>query len=178
MITGLKNKLPLLVCCILIIILFAMPAPSMAKRDHKAKTPDWCFVDPEFENPSEHYDSMLYSEIAPRLCEIQRTSDRVSVEVIGQSAGGRNLFLATVTEPFNKKKGCPKNKGRHKDLRRMMIKNPEKALQFIEDYDDFNVPVFINCSIHGGEFPGTDACMQMIEYLAYDNSEEVSGNSR
>jgi hypothetical protein len=33
--------------------------------------------------------------------------------------------------------------------------------------------VFINCSIHGNEYPGTDACMRMIETLAYDDSEEV-----
>lgn len=54
-----------------------------------------------------------------------------------------------------------------------MITDPEKALELIEEYDDFNVPVFINCSIHGNEYPGTDACMRMIETLAYDESEEV-----
>ena len=167
----LRIKLPIPLLCILAITIFVMPATSLAK--HQSKLPDWCFVDPEPEVPSEYYDSMLYSEIAPRLCEIQRTSNRVEVEVIGQSAGGRNLYLATVTEPFNKKRKRQKDKGRHKNLRRLMIKDPDKALALIEDYDDFNVPVFINCSIHGGEYPGTDACMRMIETLAYDDSEEV-----
>ena len=53
-----------------------------------------------------------------------------------------------------------------------MIKDPDKAMELIEEYDDYNVPVFINCSIHGTEYPGTDARMQMIEYLAYNDSEE------
>jgi hypothetical protein len=74
---------------------------------------------------------------------------------------------------MDKKRKRHKDKGHHKDLRKLMIKDPEKALALIEDYDDFNVPVFINGSIHGNEYPGTDACMRLIEYLAYDNSEEV-----
>ncbi len=171
MLKGLKNKLPLSLCCILTIILFAMPATSLAK--HQPKLPNWCFVEPEEEVPSPYYDSILYSHIAPRLCEIKRTSDRVKVEVIGQSAGGRDLYLATVTGPLNKKKFCLKDKLRQKMMRRLMIKDPDKALALIENYDDFNVPVFINCSIHGNEYPGTDACMRMIETLAYDDSEEV-----
>ncbi len=171
MLKGLKNKLPLSLCCILTIILFAMPATSLAK--HQPKLPNWCFVEPEEEVPSEGYDSILYSHIAPRLCEIKRTSDRVEVEVIGQSAGGRDLYLATVTGPLNKRKFCLKDKLRQKIMRKLMIKDPDKALALIEEYEDFNVPVFINCSIHGNEYPGTDACMRMIETLAYDNSEEV-----
>ncbi|MGB3211079.1 MAG: M14 family zinc carboxypeptidase [Desulforhopalus sp.] len=150
-----------------------MPNPSMAKHHDKNKQPDWCTVLPEPEIPSPYYDSILYSEIAPRLCEIQKTSDRVSVEVIGQSDGGRNLFLVTITNPMDRKKKRHKDKGHHKSLRKLMITNPEKALELIETYDDFNVPVFINGSIHGDEYPGTDACMRLIEYLAYDDSEEV-----
>ena len=168
---GLKFRLPFLLGCFLAITLLAMPAPSMAK--HQPKTPDWCFVDPEPEVGSTQYVSIPYSDIAPRLCEIQGTSDRVSVEVIGQSAGGRNLFLVTITNPMDKKKKKHKDKGHHKDLRKLMISDPEKALALIEDYDDFNVPVFINGSIHGNEYPGTDACMRLIEYLAYDDSEAV-----
>jgi Zinc carboxypeptidase len=166
------NRLFLL-CCFLIFVLPIIPAQSLAKNNRNSTPPDWCDIEPEPEIPSEDYDSMLYSEIAPRLCEIQQTSDRVSVEVIGQSAGGRNLFLVTITNPMDKEKIRHKDKGRHKDLRKLMIRDPEKALASIEEYDDFNVPVFINGSIHGGEYPGTDACMRLIEYLAYDESDEV-----
>jgi hypothetical protein len=87
-----RMNLPFLLCCLIAITLLAMPDPAIAKYKHHDKTPDWCFVEPEEEIPSDKYDSMLYSEIAPRLCEIQKTSDRVSVEVIGQSAGGRDML--------------------------------------------------------------------------------------
>ncbi len=146
-----------------------VPASAMAKKGGN----NWWDVKCEVENPSDDYDSMLYCEIAPKLHEIEMNSDRVTVEVIGQSEAGRNLFLATVTNPMDKKKKGKKDKGKHKDLRKLMIDDPEKALEYIEEYDDFNVPVMMNCSIHGGEYPGTDACMRMIEYLAYDDSEEV-----
>ena len=56
-------------------------------------------MEPEEENPSSSYDSILYSEIAPKLREIEVNSNRVQVEVIGQSAGGRDLYLATVAAP-------------------------------------------------------------------------------
>ena len=55
---------------------------------------NWWNVVPEPENPSSYYDSILYSEIAPKLREFELNSNRVQVEVIGQSAGGRNLFLS------------------------------------------------------------------------------------
>lgn len=40
-----------------------------------------------------------YHAIAPRLNDLQDASDRVSAEVIGQSALGRDLYLVTVTAP-------------------------------------------------------------------------------
>ena len=60
---------------------------------------NWWDVTPEEENPSSYYDSMLYSEVAPKLREIEMNSNRVKVEVIGQSAGGRDLFLVTLSAP-------------------------------------------------------------------------------
>jgi murein tripeptide amidase MpaA len=114
------------------------------------------------------YDSILYSEIAPTLHAITKESNRLRVEVIGQSAGGRNLLLATIAAP-----GEDGRFGHYRQLRRLMIRDPERAQQIIDQFDDFKVPVFINGSIHGPEYPGTDAVMRLIETLAYDNSPEV-----
>ena len=47
----------------------------------------WWNVEPDEEVPSEYYDSILYSDIAPKLREIEVNSNRVKVDVIGQSAG-------------------------------------------------------------------------------------------
>jgi hypothetical protein len=130
----------------------------------------WWEVTPEEENPSADYDSILYSEIAPRLHEITENSRRVMVKIMGQSAAGRDLYLAIVAAP-----GDEGRFGHYQNLRRLMIHNPERAQAMIDVFDDFKVPVFINGSIHGFEYPGTDACMRLIETLAYDDSEEVQG---
>jgi len=45
------------------------------------------------------YDAIDYSEIGPKLREIEKKSSRVRVEVMGQSAGERDLYLVTITSP-------------------------------------------------------------------------------
>ncbi len=134
----------------------------------QSKMHKWWEVTPEEEIPSPNYDSILYSEIAPRLHEITKNSNRVMVQVMGQSVSGRDLFLTIVAAP-----GDEGRFGHYQRLRRLMIHNPEKAQTMLEVFDDFKVPVFINGSIHGHEYPGTDACMRLIETLAYEDSEEV-----
>ena len=128
----------------------------------------WWEATLEEESPSPHYDSIPYAEIAPRLHEIAKNSNRLMVKVIGQSAAGRDLYLAIVAAP-----GDEGRFGHYQKLRRLMIHNPEKAQAMIDVFDDFKVPVFINGSIHGFEYAGTDACIRLIETLAYEDSEEV-----
>jgi len=128
----------------------------------------WWEVEAEDENPSPFYDSMPYSEIGPRLREIEQASNRVRVEVGGQSAGGRDLFVATVSAPE-----AGGRLGQYKAISNMMVKDPEKAQEMIADLGDYKVPVFINGSIHGNEYPGTDAAMRLIETLAFDDSPEI-----
>jgi murein tripeptide amidase MpaA len=92
----------------------------------------------------------------------------VRVEVIGQSAGGRDLFLAIVSAPE-----ALGRLGQYQAIRQAMLKDPEKAQEMIDKFGDFKVPVFINGSIHGGEVTGVDAIMRLIEKLAYEDSPEV-----
>lgn len=120
------------------------------------------------EVPSTHYDSILYSEIEPRLLEIERNSRRVKVDVIGESAGGRDLFLVTLSAPE-----AMGRLGKYMAIRETMLKDPEKAQEMIDRFGDFKVPVFINASIHGNEYPGVDAAIRLIETLAYKNTPEV-----
>lgn len=129
---------------------------------------DWWNVVPEAENPSPFYDSILYSEIAPKLREIEANSNRVKIDIIGQSAGGRNLFLVTLSAPE-----AMGRLGQYQAIRKTMLKNPEKAQEMIEKFGDFKVPVFINGSIHGNEYPGVDTAIRLIETLAYGNTNEV-----
>ncbi|HSJ43263.1 MAG TPA: M14 family zinc carboxypeptidase [Euzebyales bacterium] len=107
-----------------------------------------------------------YSDIAARLNEIAAASDRVSVEVLGQSAGGRDLYLATVADPTT-------DIGRTKALRRMMLKDPAQAQKLASRFREFRVPVFLNCSIHGNEYEGVDACIATIERLAFGDDAQT-----
>ena len=114
------------------------------------------------------YDAIPYSEIPAKLREIESNSNRVRVDVIGQSAGGRDLFLVTLSDPE-----AMGRLGKYQAIRHMMLTDPEKAQDLIEKFGDFKVPFFVNASIHGTEYPGVDAAIKLIETLAYGDSEEV-----
>jgi hypothetical protein len=150
-------------------MLFFGTSIGLAKTDNaKNSQGKWWDTIPEDENPSPYYDSILYSEIGPKLREIEKNSNRVKVEVIGQSAGGRNLFLVTLSDPQ-----AMGRLGQYQAIRNTMLKDPEKAQEMIKKFGDFKVPVYINGSIHGGEYPGVDSALRLIETLAYENTEEV-----
>ena len=71
--------------------------------------------------PASPRDLIPYEEIAPTLYEIESNSNRVQVEVMGQSAGGRDLFLVTVADPQSIGR-----LGKYQALRHLMLKDPEK----------------------------------------------------
>lgn len=129
---------------------------------------NWWEVIPEDEVPSPYYDSILYSEIAPALYTISQNSDRVDISVIGKSAGNRDLFLAIITDQSDNQGSL----GYYKQIRKLMQTDPAEAQKLLET-KDVKVPVFINCSIHGDEYPGTDAGIRLIRNFAYYESEEV-----
>ncbi|MCA0988594.1 M14 family zinc carboxypeptidase [Guptibacillus algicola] len=110
---------------------------------------------------SENYDFVKYSKIGDKLQEIEQRSNRMKVETTSKSVDGRDLYVVTISDPDTNGKY-----GHQKALRKKMFKNPEKAQKFIEKHPDFKVPVMINGSIHGTEFVGTDASLQLIERFA------------
>jgi len=162
-----KPPIRLLILTLFTLTLILLATPTIAGPPPHAQTP-WWDVTPEPENPSSHYDSILYSEIAPRLHEIERNSNRVRVDVIGQSAGGRDLYLVTLSAPE-----AMGRLGRYQAIRKLMLEDPERAQELIATLGDFKVPVFINGSIHGNEYPGVDAAIRLIETLAYEDTPEV-----
>ncbi|WP_394173127.1 M14 family zinc carboxypeptidase [Guptibacillus hwajinpoensis] len=117
---------------------------------------------------SENYDFVNYSEVDDKLQEIEKNSNRITVETPAQSSEGRDLYVVTISDPEAKGKY-----GYQKALRKKMFKNPEKAEKFIEKHPDFKVPVMINASIHGTEFVGSDAALQLIERFATANDAKT-----
>lgn len=154
----------LLLAAVVLLLAFASVAPAA----EPGTVGNWWDVTPEpFEVPLSD-NGILYSQIAPKLREIEMASNRVRVEVIGQSAGGRNLFLVTISDPQ-----ALGRLGQYQAIRQAMIRDPEHAQDLIDRFGDFKVPFFINGSIHGGEVTGTDAAMRLIEEFAFSNDPKV-----
>ncbi|MCA1655923.1 MAG: peptidase M28, partial [Pseudonocardiaceae bacterium] len=102
-----------------------------------------------------------YHAIAPRLNALQAGSNRISVEVVGQSGLGRDLYLVTLTAPERP------NETRQQDAWRERIENdPARAARDHRLDRDYKAPVWINNNIHGNEWEGTDAALRQIAYLA------------
>ena len=102
-----------------------------------------------------------YHEIAPDLNALQKASDRVSAEVIGKSAGGRDLYLVTVTAPESAAETA-----RQDHWRNLIEDNPTAAARDRYLKAGYKTPVWINANIHGNEWEGTDGSMRVIERLA------------
>lgn len=117
---------------------------------------------------SEDYEFMKFSQVGAKLTAIEKQSNRVKVEVRGTSADGHPLYVVTIADPTTQGKF-----GKIQSLRKQMFKNPEKAQDWIANNPDFKVPIMINGSIHGTEFVGSDAVIQLIERFATQNDAET-----
>jgi hypothetical protein len=117
---------------------------------------------------SENYDYMKFSQVGETLTAIEKQSNRVKVEVRGTSADGHPLYVVTIADPTTQGKF-----GKFQSLRKQMFKNPGKAQDWIANNPDFKVPIMINGSIHGTEFVGSDAVIQLIERFATQNDAET-----
>lgn len=121
-------------------------------------------LDPPPVNPADKSTKLglaPYHSLAPRLNGLQELSDRVSVEIAGHSAGGRELYLVTVTAPEST------GQAREQERMRERIENdPAAAARDRRIKAAYKTPVFINNNIHGNEWEGTDAALELIEELA------------
>ncbi|MFI6496072.1 M14 family zinc carboxypeptidase [Nonomuraea typhae] len=93
--------------------------------------------------------------IAAKLNALQALGDRVSAEVIGKSAGGRDLYFVTVTAPESAWEV------REQERLRRQIESGRKIPK-----NRYKVPIYVNGNIHGNEWEGTDAALKVIEELA------------
>jgi hypothetical protein len=101
-----------------------------------------------------------YADLAPKLNEWMAESDRISVQVVGQSTAGRDLYLVTVTAPEKA------DETRRQTAWRDMIQNdPVKAARDARLKSSYKTPIWFSSNIHGNEWEGTDASMNYIEDL-------------
>jgi hypothetical protein len=87
----------------------------------------------------------------------------VSVEVIGRSTAGRDLYLVTLTAPES-----PAETRRQDAWREKIEDDPVAAGRDVFLRSGYKAPVWVNANIHGDEWEGTDGALRVLEDLALD----------
>ena len=115
-------------------------------------------------DPPGSFPHIPYYAIGCTLEDIEsRSEGRMETEVIGQSAGGHDMYRVTINAL-----DTPAQRNGDARLRQVIElaqRNPRRAQELIERRD-MKVPIFIQGSIHGNEYEGVDAVMRTIERLA------------
>lgn len=127
-------------------------------------------------HPAGSFPHIPYYAIGCTLDDIAaRSNGRMTVERFGHSALGRDKFYVVINELGTKSQR--RDDDNWSKLRRYMLEDPERAQELLDRFgDDVKVPLFVQGGIHGNEFEGVDASMQVIERLAttpYGTDPEV-----
>ena len=113
---------------------------------------------------------MPYAEIGPLLAQFQTEAtaaglpQRMTYRVSGQSAGGRDMYVAVVNdlETANQRRDY----ARWQHIREIELTNPAAAQVLLASYgSDVKMPIYIEADINGNEYEGTDAMMQVLRDL-------------
>jgi Zinc carboxypeptidase len=157
-------------------IFLGLVATPLASGPASAEiAPPWCGTpepDAAANLPSTgegNFPHIPYYAIGCTLNDIAARSDgRMTVRVAGRSATGRDLYEVVVNAVETKQQRTDyKN---WKDIHEDALDDPKDAQRqigsFLEDDDDFKIPIFVQGGIHGDEYEGVDASMQIIERLA------------
>jgi Zinc carboxypeptidase len=142
------------------------PEPDAAENLPDGTDPD---------DPPGSFPHIPYYAIGCTLESIEQDSDgRMKVEIIGQSARGRDMYQVTINELDTRAQREANDT--FKSINRRALRNPERALEILSRADEVKIPVFIQSGIHGNEYEGVDASMRVIEELAttpYGSDPEI-----
>jgi Zinc carboxypeptidase len=159
-------------------LLLALAVPlTAASTSGAAVEPPWCGVPepdaaaalPDGSDPSHppgSFPHIPYYAIGCTLDSIAASSNgRMKVEVIGQSALGRDLYLVTINELQTSAQR--RDFANWQALRELSRSKPQQAQKLLDDFGaNVKVPLEVQAGIHGNEYEGVDAAMQVIERLA------------
>jgi hypothetical protein len=130
--------------------------------------PPWCGT-PEPDStedlpPENSFPHIPYYAIGCTLEDIRdRSNGRMSLEVIGQSATGRDMYGVVINS--RETRAQRESYDRLRDVLRFALTDPRRAKELVSRRD-VKVPIFIQAGIHGNEYEGVDAMMPAIERLA------------
>ena len=157
---------------VMAVALLAPPATAGA-----AIEPPWCGTPmtdaaenlPDGTDPTDPVGSfphIPYYAIGCTLEDIAARSDgRMQVEVAGRSALGRDMYKVTINalDTVARRRDFQA----WQEVRRVALDDPARGQALVARAGDaIKVPIFIQGGIHGGEYEGVDANMQLIERLA------------
>ena len=162
--------------CLAVAVVVAVVLPlAGATGASAAIAPPWCGTPepdaaeslPDGTDPTDppgSFPHIPYYAIRCTLEDIQSRSDgRMSTELIGRSARGRDMYLVTINGLGNRAQRDSYQ--RLQQVLRLADEDPEEAKELIERRD-VKVPIFIQSGIHGNEYEGVDAAMRAIERIA------------
>lgn len=122
---------------------------------------------PETEYPLPR-NAALYSDLESQLKALEAKNPALmDYQVIGRSAGGKDLYLVTITDEPGMKR-----LGQYEKFMQDAVNNPQQAKKTLKE-SDVKIPVFFNASIHGNETTGTDGVLKLINKLLTDNSTQT-----
>jgi Zinc carboxypeptidase len=141
-------------------------------------TPPWCGTPepdaagnlPDGSSPSHpagSFPHIPYYAIGCTLEQIEndQLGNRMTVEVIGESALGRDMY-GVVFNPLETEQQI-RDYERWVKYRGIALEDPARAQALLEQWgDDIKVPVYVQGAIHGNEYEGTESNMQLIKELA------------
>jgi hypothetical protein len=96
---------------------------------------------------------------------VSRSDGRMTVEVAGRSALGRDLYLVTINALDTVRRR--KDFQAWQEVRRIALTDPARARRSLDRFGaDVKVPIFVQAAIHGDEYEGVDAVLLILERLA------------
>ena len=94
-----------------------------------------------------------------------RSHGRMTVDVIGRSALGRDMYQVTINALDTPRQR--QDFHAWQQVRKVAMTDPVAGQNLMARYgDDIKVPLFIQAGIHGNEYEGVEASFQIIERLA------------
>lgn len=99
------------------------------------------------------------------MMALDKASDRITLEVTGQTYEGRPLLLLTIT--------APKNHSNIENIRQQHLLLSDPAKSGSADVKSMPVIFYLGCSIHGNEPSGVNAGLLMAYHLAAAQGPEI-----
>jgi Zinc carboxypeptidase len=163
-----------IVLVVLTLIAALLTPPGAAHAD---PAPPWCGTPTpdaaenlpdgsEATDPVGSFPHIPYYAVGCTLRSIaDRSNGRMTVDVIGTSALGRDLYLVTINALDTPQRR--RDFQAWQQIRKVALEHPAQSQALLARYgDNVKVPLFIQAGIHGNEYEGVDASFQIIERLA------------